>query len=180
MATSTYEASYKKYFGDRFDNITKNSSDEEVRNLYDKWAADYDKVWIISLSYNHDKNSWDNLLTFTHISISVTSSGTSTNQKNKICAPLNNSHNNSLRNRTNRIFYENISRSIGQSFPTGPLPWIFFCQGRRMGRQGNKMTALEFLSFRMTQHLHSDQVICHVGLKSASFWGILLSEQFFY
>ena len=49
-----------------------------------------------------------------------------------------------------------------------------------MGRQGKKMTALEFLSFRMTQHLHSDQVICHVGLKSASFWGILLSEQFFY
>lgn len=43
MATSTYEASYKKYFGDRFDNITKNSSDEEVRDLYDKWAADYDK-----------------------------------------------------------------------------------------------------------------------------------------
>ena len=64
MATSTYEASYKKYFGDRFDNITKNSSDEEVRNLYDKWAADYDKVSIISLSYNHDKNSWDNCLTF--------------------------------------------------------------------------------------------------------------------
>ena len=60
MATSTYEASYKKYFGDRFDNITKNSSDEEVRNLYDKWAADYDKVSIISLSYNHDKNCWDN------------------------------------------------------------------------------------------------------------------------
>ena len=47
MATSVYEASYKKYFGDRFDNITKNSSDEEVRNLYDKWAADYDKVSII-------------------------------------------------------------------------------------------------------------------------------------
>ena len=64
MATSTYEASYKKYFGDRFDNITKNSSDEEVRNLYDKWAADYDKVSIISLRYNHDKNSWDNWLTF--------------------------------------------------------------------------------------------------------------------
>ena len=47
MATSAYEASYKKYFGDRFDKITKNSSDEEVRNLYDKWAADYDKVSII-------------------------------------------------------------------------------------------------------------------------------------
>ena len=31
MATSAYEASYKKYFGDRFDNITKNSSDEFVR-----------------------------------------------------------------------------------------------------------------------------------------------------
>ena len=47
MATSAYEASYKKYFEDRFDKITKNSSDEEVRNLYDKWAADYDKVSII-------------------------------------------------------------------------------------------------------------------------------------
>lgn len=57
MATSTYEASYKKYFGDRFDNITKNSSDEEVRDLYDKWAADYDKVSIISLNYKHDKKA---------------------------------------------------------------------------------------------------------------------------
>ena len=44
MATTTYEASYKKYFGNRFENISKNSSDEEIRHLYDKWAADYDKV----------------------------------------------------------------------------------------------------------------------------------------
>ena len=56
MATSDYEASYKKYFGDRFDNITKNSSDEEVRNLYDKWAADYDKVSIIIACYK--KSGW--------------------------------------------------------------------------------------------------------------------------
>ena len=46
MAISTYEASYKKYFGDRFENISKDSTDEEVRHLYDKWAADYDKVTI--------------------------------------------------------------------------------------------------------------------------------------
>ena len=45
MATTTYEASYKKYFGNRFENISKNSSDEEIRHLYDKWAADYDKVY---------------------------------------------------------------------------------------------------------------------------------------
>ena len=45
MATTTYEASYKKYFGNRFENISKNSSDEEIRDLYDKWAADYDKVY---------------------------------------------------------------------------------------------------------------------------------------
>ena len=44
MATTTYEASYKKYFGNRFENISKNSSDKEIRHLYDKWAADYDKV----------------------------------------------------------------------------------------------------------------------------------------
>ena len=44
---------------------------------------------------------------------------------------------------------------------------IFFLrQGRRIGRRANKITALEFLSFCMMQHLHSDQVICHVGLKS--------------
>ena len=45
MATTTYEASYKKCFGNRFENISKNSSDEEIRHLYDKWAADYDKVY---------------------------------------------------------------------------------------------------------------------------------------
>ena len=45
MATTIYEASYKKYFGNRFENISKNSSDEEIRDLYDKWAADYDKVY---------------------------------------------------------------------------------------------------------------------------------------
>ena len=58
---------------------------------------------------------------------------------------------------------------------------IFFLrQERYVGWDAEVTKSLRLLSFRMTQHLHGDQVICHVGLKSDSFWGILLSEQFFY
>ena len=55
---------------------------------------------------------------------------------------------------------------------------IFFLrQVRRIGRRGNKITALSKLSHDAAFTVHGDQVICHVGLKSDSFWEILLSEQ---
>jgi len=43
MATNSYEAAYKKYFGDRFDNITHDATEEEIRKLYDDWASEYDQ-----------------------------------------------------------------------------------------------------------------------------------------
>ena len=57
------------------------------------------------------------------------------------------------------------------------LIFFFLRQVRRIGRRGNKITALSKLSHDALQHLHGDQVICHVVLKSDSFWEILLSEQ---
>jgi len=59
---------------------------------------------------------------------------------------------------------------------------FFWHQGRKIGRRANKITALEFLSFCMTQHLHSDQVICHAGFKwlilgNFAIWTVLLLEE---
>ena len=47
MAIQTYEASYRKYFGNTYDKIHKDSTHDEVRQVYDIWAVDYDKVSII-------------------------------------------------------------------------------------------------------------------------------------
>ena len=62
-------------------------------------------------------------------------------------ASLNNSYDNSHRNHMNRIFYENIFRSIDRSLrSTGRMPWIilrlrgFLCV-REAGRRYNKITA---------------------------------------
>ncbi|KAM7451521.1 Methyltransferase domain [Porites harrisoni] len=43
MAIQTYEASYRKYFGNTYDKIHKDSTHDEVRQVYDIWAVDYDK-----------------------------------------------------------------------------------------------------------------------------------------
>ena len=44
MAIRTYEASYKKYFPDTYEKIGKDSTHDEVRQLYDEWAVKYDEV----------------------------------------------------------------------------------------------------------------------------------------
>jgi len=43
MAITDYESSYKRYFGDRFENISHNSTDEDVKQLYEGWAPEYDQ-----------------------------------------------------------------------------------------------------------------------------------------
>ncbi|KAM7451520.1 Methyltransferase domain [Porites harrisoni] len=43
MAIRTYEASYKKYFPDTYEKIGKDSTHDEVRQLYDEWAVKYDE-----------------------------------------------------------------------------------------------------------------------------------------
>lgn len=44
MAIRNYEASYKKYFPDTYEKIGKDSTHDEVRQLYDEWAVKYDEV----------------------------------------------------------------------------------------------------------------------------------------
>ena len=44
MAARSYEAGFRKYYGDRLTNISDDTSDEEIRQVYDHWARDYDKV----------------------------------------------------------------------------------------------------------------------------------------
>ena len=44
MAAGSYEAGFRKYYGDRLTNILDDTSDEEIRQVYDHWARDYDKV----------------------------------------------------------------------------------------------------------------------------------------
>ncbi|KAM7434026.1 Methyltransferase domain [Porites harrisoni] len=43
MAARSYEAGFRKYYGDRLTNISDDTSDEEIRQVYDHWARDYDK-----------------------------------------------------------------------------------------------------------------------------------------
>ena len=44
MAAKSYEAGYREYAGNRFDNITHDTSEEQIRELYDDWAKEYDEV----------------------------------------------------------------------------------------------------------------------------------------
>ena len=44
MAISTYEESYIKYFGRRFENLSHGSTYEDLKELYDEYAEAYDKV----------------------------------------------------------------------------------------------------------------------------------------
>ena len=44
MAARSYEAGFRKYYGDRLTNISDDTSNEEIRQVYDHWARDYDKV----------------------------------------------------------------------------------------------------------------------------------------
>ena len=44
MAARSYEAGFRKYYGDRLTNISDDTLDEQIRQVCDHWARDYDKV----------------------------------------------------------------------------------------------------------------------------------------
>ena len=46
MAARSYEAGFREYYGDRLTNISDDTSDEEIRQVYDHWAKDYDIRWL--------------------------------------------------------------------------------------------------------------------------------------
>ena len=53
MAITDYESSYKTYFGDRFENISPNSTDDDVKQLYEGWAPEYDQVLVTTASHSN-------------------------------------------------------------------------------------------------------------------------------
>ena len=44
MAATSYEAAYSKYYGDRLKGISHQTTEEEIKDVYDKWANEYEKV----------------------------------------------------------------------------------------------------------------------------------------
>lgn len=40
-----YDTSYEKYFGNRLTQLTNETTEDEIANVYDKWATEYDKVY---------------------------------------------------------------------------------------------------------------------------------------
>jgi len=44
MASRDHQAGYSKYYGGRLSNLTAESTDDDVKRVYDSWARDYDKV----------------------------------------------------------------------------------------------------------------------------------------
>lgn len=41
---ASFEGSYEKYFGEKIAHLSKETTEEEIKDLYKNWAADYDKV----------------------------------------------------------------------------------------------------------------------------------------
>ena len=40
----TYEAGFKKFFGGRLVNLSRDTTEEEIKRIYDDWASEYEKV----------------------------------------------------------------------------------------------------------------------------------------
>lgn len=41
---TSYDATYAKYFGPKITQFTKETTEEEIKELYKDWATDYNKV----------------------------------------------------------------------------------------------------------------------------------------
>ena len=45
MAAQNYETGFQNHYAGRFKNITKDSTYEDIRELYDNWAKDFEQVY---------------------------------------------------------------------------------------------------------------------------------------
>ena len=43
-AVERFEAGYGKYFGQRFGKLTNKTTENEIKEVYQEWASQYDKV----------------------------------------------------------------------------------------------------------------------------------------
>ena len=44
MAAKFHEAGYSKHFGDRLANVSDDTTEKEIAQVYEGWANQYDKV----------------------------------------------------------------------------------------------------------------------------------------
>jgi len=51
MAEKSYEAGFRKYYGDVLDNVSRSTTQEEIKDVYANWASKYDEV-------NSNKTRW--------------------------------------------------------------------------------------------------------------------------
>jgi len=49
MASKSYESGFKRYYGNRLDNISNETTEEDIKRIYDDWAGEYEEVILISI-----------------------------------------------------------------------------------------------------------------------------------
>jgi len=48
MASKSYESGFKRYYGDRLDNISNETTGEEIKRIYDDWAGEYEESVVVA------------------------------------------------------------------------------------------------------------------------------------
>ena len=49
MASKSYESGFKKYYGNRLNTISNETTEGEIKRIYDDWAGEYDEVILIGI-----------------------------------------------------------------------------------------------------------------------------------
>jgi len=48
MASKSYKAGFKKYYGNRLDNISNETTEGEIKRIYDDWAGEYEESLVVA------------------------------------------------------------------------------------------------------------------------------------
>ena len=48
-----YQDGFYRYFGDKLRNLSHNTTEEEIKHVYDDWASDYEKVTTVCMFSKH-------------------------------------------------------------------------------------------------------------------------------
>ena len=58
MAAKSNEAAYKKYYGGRYDNISHDTTEEQIKQIYNDCANQYDQVTTNFLVISYELEPW--------------------------------------------------------------------------------------------------------------------------
>jgi len=48
MASKSYESGFKRYYGNRLDNISNETTEEDIKRIYDDWAGEYEESVVVA------------------------------------------------------------------------------------------------------------------------------------